>query len=81
MTNNLTHICVALCAFGALNCNATFYGPQGQFEGYATSTPGQTQFYSSTGTFQGYTTTSPYGAEFYDAQGASQGYATFGGDQ
>ena len=73
-------LCFALCAFGVLDCNATFYGPSGRFEGYATSSPYQTEFYNSQGTFQGYATTSPYGAEFYNSSGASQGYATFGGD-
>lgn len=76
----LQTICFAFCAFGVLDCNATFYGPSGRFEGYATSSPYQTQFYTNDGTFQGYATTSPLGAEFYNSSGASQGYATFGGD-
>jgi len=81
MTANPIHtLCFTLCAFGVLDCNATFYGPSGQFEGYATSTADQTQFYINNGTFQGYATTSPLGAEFYNSSGASQGYATFGGD-
>jgi hypothetical protein len=77
---NIPALCFAFCAFGVLDCNATFYGPSGRFEGYATSTPGQTEFYNSQGTFQSYATTSPNGAEFYNSSGASQGYATFGGD-
>lgn len=77
---NIPSICFALCAFGVLDCNATFYGPSGQFEGYATSSPYQTQFYTNDGASQGYATTSPLGAEFYNSSGTSQGYATFGGD-
>lgn len=78
---NFTRLAFAFCAFGVLDCNAVFYGPSGRFEGYATSSPYQTEFYAPDGSFKGYATTSPYGAEFYGPSGASQGYATFGGDQ
>lgn len=69
-----TMLCLPLC-----DGTTTFYGPQGQFEGFASTYDGQSTFYGPQGQFGGFAS-SPSGPNgpttFYGPQGSYEGFLT-----